>query len=46
MGINYSGQNLPSGITENCTFEWKGFDTTSQPTGSSCLLYTSPSPRD
>ena len=37
MGINYSGQNLPSGITENCTFEWKGFDTTSQPTGSSAV---------
>ena len=37
MGINYSGQNLPLGVTENCTFEWKGFDTTSQPTGSSAV---------
>ena len=37
MGINYSGQNLPPGLSENCTFEWKAFDTTSQPTGSSAV---------
>ena len=37
MGINYSGQNLPPGQSNSCTFEWKGFDTTSQPTGSSAV---------
>ncbi len=37
MGINYSGQNLPPGQTNSCTFEWKGFDTTSQPSGSNAV---------
>ena len=31
MGIDYSGQNLPPGQSNGCAFEWKGFDTDSQP---------------
>lgn len=37
MGINYSGQNLPPGQSNGCAFEWKAFDTTSQPSGSSAV---------
>ena len=35
MGLDYSGQNLPPECERNCTFEWKSFDTASQPTSGS-----------
>ena len=35
MGLDYSGQNLPPECERSCTFEWKSFDTDSQPTSGS-----------
>ncbi len=35
MGLDYSGQNLPPECERSCTFEWKSFDTASQPTSGS-----------
>ena len=38
MGIDYSGKNLPPECERLCTFEWKSFDTTSQPTSGSTAV--------